>query len=90
MRLKKQEIIQYGKLNQKLMMMIVYTVEDVILFVLETLSYLKESYRLEKIWLLVKSVSMRINVFTVVSVQKCVLQIHFSFHLVSPPKYEMT
>ena len=72
--LKKQEIIQYGKLNQKLMMMIVYTVEDVILFVLETLSYLKESYRLEKIWLLVKSVSMRINVFTVVSVQKCVLQ----------------
>lgn len=72
--IKKQEIIQYGKLNQKLMMMIVYTVEDVILFVLETLSYLKESYRLEKIWLLVKSVSMRINVFTVVSVQKCVLQ----------------
>ena len=53
---------------------VVYTVEDVILFVLETLSYLKESYRLEKIWLLVKSVSMRINVFTVVSVQKCVLQ----------------
>lgn len=72
--IKEQEIIQYGKLNQKLMMMIVYTVEDVILFVLETLSYLKESYRLEKIWLLVKSVSMRINVFTVVSVQKCVLQ----------------
>ena len=30
------------------------------------------------------------NIFLSGFVQKCVLQIHFSFHLVSPPKDEMT